>query len=34
MAPVSHWVSGIGFALSFALALYMVWKILRMPGEL
>ncbi len=34
MAPVSHWISGIGFALSFVLALYMVWKILRTPGEL
>jgi ubiquinone biosynthesis protein len=34
MARVSHWVAGIGFACSFLLGLYMVWKIIRTPGEL
>ena len=34
MARVDHTVSVVGFALSFALGLYMFWKILRTPGEL
>jgi len=34
MAPVSHWIAGVGFVCSFVLGLYMVWKIIRTPGEL
>jgi ubiquinone biosynthesis protein len=34
MARVSHWISGIGFAGSCVLAVYMIWKIIRTPGEL
>jgi ubiquinone biosynthesis protein len=34
MARVSHWVAGVGFVLSFLLGFYMVWKIIRTPGEL
>ena len=34
MAPVSHWIAGAGFVCSFVLGLYMVWKIIRTPGEL
>lgn len=34
MARVSHWISGVGFACSFVLGLYMIWKIIRTPGEL
>lgn len=34
MARVSDLVAFVGFALSFALGLYMVWKIVRTPGEL
>ena len=29
-----RWVAAVGFALSFVLGLYMVWKIIRTPGEL
>ena len=29
-----RWLAFAGFALSFAVGLYMVWKILRTPGEL
>ena len=29
-----RWLAFVGFALSFAVGLYMVWKILRTPGEL
>jgi ubiquinone biosynthesis protein len=29
-----RWVAGVGFVLAFALGLYMVWKIIRTPGEL
>ena len=34
MASVDHTVSLVGFLLSGALGLYMVWRILRTPGEL
>ena len=34
MADVDHWISGVGFVTAFALALYMLWKIIRTPGEL
>ena len=34
MARVSDLVAFVGFALSFVLGLYMVWKIVRTPGEL
>jgi len=34
MAPVSHWLAGVGFVASFVLGLYMLWKIVRTPGEL
>jgi ubiquinone biosynthesis protein len=34
MANVSHWISGVGFITAFVLALYMLWKIIRTPGEL
>src|SRR5215213_9204433 len=34
MARVSHWFSGVGFIAAFVLALYMLWKIVRTPGEL
>jgi ubiquinone biosynthesis protein len=34
MARVNHTVSLVGFACSFALGLYMLWKIIRTPGEL
>jgi ubiquinone biosynthesis protein len=34
MAPVSHLVAAIGFGLAFVLGVYMVWKIIRTPGEL
>lgn len=34
MANVSHWISGVGFISAFVLALYMLWKIIRTPGEL
>ena len=34
MARVNHVVSLAGFALAVALGLYMIWKIIRTPGEL
>jgi ubiquinone biosynthesis protein len=34
MARVHELVSVIGFVLAFGLGLYMIWKILRTPGEL
>jgi membrane protein implicated in regulation of membrane protease activity len=34
MAGVSHWFAGVGFIAAFVLALYMLWKIMRTPGEL
>jgi predicted unusual protein kinase regulating ubiquinone biosynthesis (AarF/ABC1/UbiB family) len=34
MARVSHLVALIGFCLSGAIALYMIWRIVRTPGEL
>jgi ubiquinone biosynthesis protein len=34
MARVDHTVAMVGFTLSFLLGLYMVWKIVRTPGEL
>ena len=34
MARVNHAVAVVGFVLSFALGLYMLWKIVRTPGEL
>jgi predicted unusual protein kinase regulating ubiquinone biosynthesis (AarF/ABC1/UbiB family) len=34
MAPVNHTVSLVGFVISGVLALYIVWRILRTPGEL
>ena len=38
-APIARvhdlrWLAAVGFALSFVLGLYMVWKIIRTPGEL
>jgi hypothetical protein len=34
IARVHHTVAIVGFALSFVLGLYMLWKIVRTPGEL
>jgi hypothetical protein len=34
MARVNHAVSLIGFCLSVLLGLYMLWRIVRTPGEL
>ena len=34
MARVNHAVSLGGFCLAAALGLYMIWKIIRTPGEL
>ena len=34
MARVSHVVALVGFSLSGVIALYIVWKIIRTPGEL
>jgi len=34
MARVDHWLSGVGFVSAFVLALYVLWKIIRTPGEL
>jgi predicted unusual protein kinase regulating ubiquinone biosynthesis (AarF/ABC1/UbiB family) len=34
MARVDHTVSTVGFTLSAVLGLYMLWKIVRTPGEL
>jgi hypothetical protein len=29
-----RWIAGVGFVLAGVLGLYMVWKIIRTPGEL
>ena len=29
-----RWYAFVGFCLAFAVGLYMVWKIIRTPGEL
>jgi hypothetical protein len=29
-----RWIAAVGFALPAVLGLYMVWKIIRTPGEL
>jgi hypothetical protein len=34
MARVNHTIAVTGFVLSAALGLYMLWKIVRTPGEL
>jgi hypothetical protein len=34
MARVNHTVSIVGFALGGLLGLYMLWKIIRTPGDL
>ena len=34
MARVNHTVSLVGFLVAAALGLYMMWRILRTPGEL
>jgi putative Mn2+ efflux pump MntP len=34
MARVNHTISVVGFVLSAVLGLYMLWKIVRTPGEL
>jgi ABC-type nickel/cobalt efflux system permease component RcnA len=34
MARVDHTVALVGFLLSGALGLYMLWRILRTPGDL
>jgi predicted unusual protein kinase regulating ubiquinone biosynthesis (AarF/ABC1/UbiB family) len=34
MARVSHTVAFVGFSLSFVLGSYMLWKIIRTPGDL
>jgi hypothetical protein len=34
MARVNEAVALAGFALSAAIALYLIWKILRTPGEI
>jgi ubiquinone biosynthesis protein len=34
MARVSHTVAFVGFTLSFVLGTYMLWKIIRTPGDL
>ena len=34
MARVNHTIAIVGFTLSFVLGLYMLWKIVRTPGEL
>jgi ubiquinone biosynthesis protein len=34
MARVSHTVAFVGFTLSFVLGLFMLWKIIRTPGDL
>ena len=34
MARVNHAVSLVGFCLSAAIGLYMIWRIIRTPGEL
>jgi ABC-type nickel/cobalt efflux system permease component RcnA len=34
MARVSHVVALVGFCLAGAIGLYMIWRIVRTPGEL
>ena len=34
MARVSHVVALVGFCLSGVIGLYMIWRIIRTPGEL
>lgn len=34
MARVDHTVALVGFVLAFVIGLYMIWKIMRTPGEL
>jgi ubiquinone biosynthesis protein len=34
MAQVNDWIAIVGFALASCLGVYMVWKIIRTPGEL
>jgi ABC-type nickel/cobalt efflux system permease component RcnA len=34
MARVNHVVSLAGFSLAVAMGVYMIWKIIRTPGEL
>ena len=34
MARVSHTAAIVGFSLSFVLGSYMLWKIIRTPGDL
>jgi len=34
MASVDHTVALVGFLLASALGLYMLWRILRTPGDL
>ena len=34
MARVNHVVSLVGFCLSVVIGLYMIWRIIRTPGEL
>jgi hypothetical protein len=29
-----RWIAAVGFVLAFVLGLYMIWKIIRTPGEL
>jgi hypothetical protein len=29
-----RWIAAVGFVLAFVLGLYMIWKIVRTPGEL
>ena len=33
MARVNHTVALVGFCLSAVIALYMIWRIMRTPGE-
>jgi putative Mn2+ efflux pump MntP len=34
MARVNHVVALVGFCLSGAIGLYMIWRVFRTPGEL
>jgi ABC-type nickel/cobalt efflux system permease component RcnA len=34
MARVNDVVALVGFVLAFVIGLYMIWKIMRTPGEL
>jgi hypothetical protein len=34
MARINHTVAYLGFGLSFGLGLFMLWKIIRTPGDL